>query len=86
MTAVSAFMPETANRVVLGRRSTSAPKITTPGEIGLEASFEALAQAQAGAALSAASPAMSPQQPRRIPQSQQHFQFRPERRAPGHRL
>ena len=44
MTAVSAFMPGTANSVVLGSRSASAPKIDDLGRSGLEARLEAVAQ------------------------------------------
>ena len=35
MTAVSAFMPSTANNVVFGRRPAASPKITACGEIVL---------------------------------------------------
>ena len=35
MTAVSAFMPESANSVVLGSRSASAPNTTRSGEVDL---------------------------------------------------
>src|SRR5436190_23190579 len=35
MTAVSAFIPGTANNVVLGSRSDSVAKMTTPGEAAL---------------------------------------------------
>src|SRR5260370_31576390 len=52
ITAVSALLPRTAHRVVLGRRSAAAPKKTNPG----------------GAALRRAScPAPQPPPPRRVP-------------------
>ena len=44
MTAVSAFMPESANSVVLGSRAASAPKTTSSGEVDLEAGLEPVAQ------------------------------------------
>ncbi len=40
ITAVSALMPGTANRVVLGRRSAADPKITIPGEAASRLDFQ----------------------------------------------
>src|SRR5262245_28034231 len=56
MTAVSAFMPGTANRVVFGSRSTPAPKMTTSGVAALRA-VSRRSRSPAVCALSAARPA-----------------------------
>src|SRR6266481_4417473 len=55
MTAVSAFIPGTANSVVLGSRSAAAPKITTAGEAALRPA-SSRSRSAAMRARSAASP------------------------------
>ena len=54
ITGVSAFMPGTANSVVLGSRSASAPKITACGATAREPGFEPVRAAPACAAASSA--------------------------------
>ena len=46
MTAVSAFMPSTANNVVFGSRSAASPKITACGEIALRPDSKQVSQRQ----------------------------------------